>query len=100
LPGLLQRFDAGATTLILDPPRTGCPAEMLQVMRTLQPAQILYVSCHPATLARDLNVLCSDGVFELTKIVPLDMFPQTQHIECVADLRRKATLGGAAHKPC
>jgi tRNA/tmRNA/rRNA uracil-C5-methylase (TrmA/RlmC/RlmD family) len=100
LPGMLQRFDPGATTLILDPPRTGCPAEMLQAMRLLQPAQILYVSCHPATLARDLNVLCADNVFKLTKIVPLDMFPQTQHIECVADLRKGAAPDGAAHKPC
>jgi tRNA/tmRNA/rRNA uracil-C5-methylase (TrmA/RlmC/RlmD family) len=100
LPGLLQRFDPAATTLILDPPRTGCPPEMLQAMRMFQPAQILYVSCHPATLARDLNVLCADNVFELTKIVPLDMFPQTQHVECVADARRKAPPGGAAHKTC
>jgi 23S rRNA (uracil1939-C5)-methyltransferase len=96
----MGRFDAEATTLILDPPRTGCPAEMLQAMRRLQPAQILYVSCHPATLARDLNVLCADDVFKLTKIVPLDMFPQTQHIECVADVRKKAALDGVAHKPC
>jgi tRNA/tmRNA/rRNA uracil-C5-methylase (TrmA/RlmC/RlmD family) len=92
LPGLLARFDANATTLILDPPRTGCPSEMLQGLRTLLPAQVLYVSCHPATLARDLNVLCADNVFELTKVVPLDMFPQTQHIECVADVRRKIAV--------
>jgi len=100
LPGLMRRFDPGATTVILDPPRTGCPAELLEAMRLCQPAQILYVSCHPATLARDLNVLCADNVFDLTRIIPLDMFPQTQHIECVADVRRKAALGGAAHKPC
>ena len=100
LPGMLRRFDPGATTMILDPPRTGCPAEMLQAMRMLRPAQILYVSCHPATLARDLNVLCADNVFKLTKIVPLDMFPQTQHIECVADVRKEAAPDGAAHKPC
>lgn len=100
LPGLLQRFEPEASTLILDPPRKGCPADMLQVMRKLQPAQILYVSCHPATLARDLNVLCAENVFELTKIVPLDMFPQTQHIECVADVRRKAAPGRATHNPC
>ncbi|MEK7706689.1 MAG: hypothetical protein AAB380_01675, partial [Verrucomicrobiota bacterium] len=49
--------------------------------------QVIYVSCHPATMARDLNVLCGDGVFELAGVVPLDMFPQTQHVECVADLR-------------
>jgi tRNA/tmRNA/rRNA uracil-C5-methylase (TrmA/RlmC/RlmD family) len=88
LPELLQRFEPAATTLILDPPRTGCPPEMLQVMRQVRPAQIIYISCHPATLARDLNVLCEDDVFVLKKIIPLDMFPQTQHIECVADLRR------------
>lgn len=87
LPEMLARFNASATTLILDPPRTGCPPEMLQLLRKLRPAQILYVSCHPATLARDLNVLCAEGVFSLTKIVPLDMFPQTQHVECVSDLR-------------
>jgi 23S rRNA (uracil1939-C5)-methyltransferase len=100
LPGMVGRFGAEATALILDPPRTGCPAEMLQAMRRLQPAQILYVSCHPATLARDLNVLCAEDVFELTKIIPLDMFPQTQHIECVADARKKAAPAGVAYKSC
>ncbi|HEY3861425.1 MAG TPA: class I SAM-dependent RNA methyltransferase [Verrucomicrobiae bacterium] len=93
LPRMLRRFDPNATTVILDPPRTGCPPEMLQVLREARPRQILYVSCHPATLARDLNVLSAGDVFEVTKIIPLDMFPQTQHLECVADvrLRRDAT---------
>jgi 23S rRNA (uracil1939-C5)-methyltransferase len=75
----------------LDPPRTGCPPEMLQALREASPRQVLYVSCHPATLARDLNVLRAGNVFEVTKIVPLDMFPQTQHTECVADVRLTAT---------
>ena len=87
LPGLLSRFPREATTLVLDPPRTGCPPASLELMRETRPAQILYVSCHPATLARDLNILCADGVFELRTVTPLDMFPQTQHVECVADLR-------------
>lgn len=100
LPAMLQRFDPAATTLILDPPRTGCPPEMLQAIRKFQPAQVIYVSCHPATLARDLNVLCAEDVFKLKKIVPLDMFPQTQHIECVADARRTEPPEGASHKPC
>jgi len=89
LPGLLQRFTAAATALILDPPRKGCPAPSLRRVREAGPAQILYVSCHPATLARDLNILCADGVYELVRVVPLDLFPQTQHVECVADLRVK-----------
>jgi len=94
LPQMLARFEAGATTLLLDPPRTGCPPEMLQLLAQARPAQILYVSCHPATLARDLNVLCAKGVFELSRIMPLDMFPQTQHVECVADVRKRAVPPG------
>jgi tRNA/tmRNA/rRNA uracil-C5-methylase (TrmA/RlmC/RlmD family) len=90
LPQTLARLDAGATTLILDPPRKGCEPATLEWLRGLGLAQIIYVSCHPATLARDLNILCADGVFEVKKIVPLDMFPQTQHVECVADVRHKA----------
>lgn len=91
LPRMLARFDAQATAVILDPPRTGCPPTMMQALRTTRPAQVLYVSCHPATLARDLNVLCADNVFEVKKIVPLDMFPQTQHVECVVDARLHKT---------
>jgi tRNA/tmRNA/rRNA uracil-C5-methylase (TrmA/RlmC/RlmD family) len=92
LPSLLGRFDPATTTVLLDPPRTGCRAECLAVLRESRPRQILYVSCHPATLARDLNGLCAAGVYELVKVVPLDMFPQTQHVECVADLRANPHL--------
>jgi tRNA/tmRNA/rRNA uracil-C5-methylase (TrmA/RlmC/RlmD family) len=89
LPGLLEKFSAGQTAVILDPPRKGCWPEALELLRRTRPAQVIYVSCHPATMARDLNILCHDGVFELVKVQPLDMFPQTQHVECVADLRRR-----------
>jgi 23S rRNA (uracil1939-C5)-methyltransferase len=87
LQALLAKFAAPQTAVILDPPRTGCPAPMLECLRQARPAQILYVSCHPATLARDLNALCGEGVYEVARVVPLDMFPQTQHIECVAEAR-------------
>ena len=87
LPQLLGKFSADATSLLLDPPRKGCPRELLELLRRERPSQIIYVSCHPATMARDLNVLCADGVFNLMQVVPLDMFPQTQHVECVAELR-------------
>ena len=90
LPGLLIRFTPQATTVLLDPPRKGCWPQTLQLLRETRPAQVIYVSCHPATMARDLNILCADGVFELARVTPLDMFPQTQHVECVADLRCKS----------
>jgi tRNA/tmRNA/rRNA uracil-C5-methylase (TrmA/RlmC/RlmD family) len=93
LPELLEKFDPARTALILDPPRTGCRPAALEALRRLRPAQVLHVSCHPATLARDLKALCADGRYELVRLDPLDMFPQTQHVECVADLRR---LPGAA----
>ena len=94
LPTLLSRFTAQATAVLLDPPRQGCQPGILQALRRAQPAQIIYVSCHPATMARDLNVLCADGVFELAQVVPLDMFPHTQHVECVADIRCRLAAAG------
>jgi tRNA/tmRNA/rRNA uracil-C5-methylase (TrmA/RlmC/RlmD family) len=88
LPELLKKFPAAQTSVLLDPPRKGCWPELLELLRQSRPAQVIYVSCHPATMARDLNILCGDGVFKLVRLQPLDMFPQTQHVECVADLRR------------
>ncbi|MCI0746283.1 MAG: class I SAM-dependent RNA methyltransferase [Verrucomicrobia subdivision 3 bacterium] len=92
LPNILARFPPENSVILLDPPRTGCPAGSLELLRQTRPRQVIYISCHPATLARDLNVLCSGDVFELTRVIPLDMFPQTQHVECVADLRRQDPL--------
>jgi 23S rRNA (uracil1939-C5)-methyltransferase len=91
LPALLAKFTPGATTVILDPPRKGCQPQTIELLRQVRPAQVIYVSCHPATMARDLNAFTAGGVFELKRVVPLDMFPQTQHVECVADLRRIVT---------
>jgi tRNA/tmRNA/rRNA uracil-C5-methylase (TrmA/RlmC/RlmD family) len=95
LPKVLQRFPAAATTVLLDPPRKGCHRETLELLREVRPAQIIYVSCDPATMARDLNILCAGGVFELAQVVPLDMFPQTAHVESVADLRCRAVTSEA-----
>jgi len=89
LHGLLARFTAEATTVVLDPPRKGCRPETLHALRQARPAQILYVSCDPATMARDLNVLCAEAVYAVSQVIPLDMFPQTSHVEAVADLRKQ-----------
>ena len=90
LPELLKKFSAEKTAVILDPPRKGCWPATLELLRATRPAQVIYVSCHPATMARDLNILRAEGVFDLARVQPLDMFPQTQHVECVADLRRQS----------
>ncbi|MDP9350929.1 MAG: class I SAM-dependent RNA methyltransferase [Chloroflexota bacterium] len=82
LPRLLERIDL----VLLDPPRTGCELPALEALLTLMPEKIVYVSCDPATLARDLKVLCSAGAYTVSGVQPVDMFPQTYHIEAVATL--------------
>ena len=84
LANLEQRPDA----LILDPPRVGCNREALEAVVRLGPRRVVYVSCDPETLARDLKVLC-EGPFRLERVQPVDMFPQTHHVECVATLSRE-----------
>lgn len=95
LPEALSGLDPAQTALILDPPRVGCDARVLNQIRAVRPVQVLYVSCNPATMARDLNTLCSGGIYKVMRVQPLDMFPQTQHMECVADVRLQAAGGGA-----
>jgi tRNA/tmRNA/rRNA uracil-C5-methylase (TrmA/RlmC/RlmD family) len=89
LPKLLGKFLPESTAVLLDPPRKGCQRDILELLRRERPCQIIYVSCLPATMARDLNVLCANNVFNLVQVVPLDMFPQTQHVECLAELRSR-----------
>jgi len=73
--------------LLLNPPRSGCGSQTIQQILTIKPKIIVYVSCNPATLARDLRLLCKGG-YHLERVQPLDMFPQTCHIETVVKLAR------------
>ncbi|WP_299415656.1 23S rRNA (uracil(1939)-C(5))-methyltransferase RlmD [Acaryochloris sp. IP29b_bin.148] len=73
--------------VLLDPPRKGCHMDVIEQLLTLNPRQMVYVSCHSATLARDLKPLCQSS-YAIDRVQPVDFFPQTSHIECVAFLRR------------
>lgn len=71
--------------VVVDPPRRGCGTPLLEAIATVRPQRIVYVSCNPATLARDLSFLVAEG-FEVEAVQPVDMFPQTAHVEAVAAL--------------
>jgi len=71
--------------VIVDPPRKGCSEEVINSLLKIAPKQIIYVSCNPSTLARDLGRMDS---YHIEDMVVVDMFPQTQHVETAVLLRR------------
>ncbi len=75
--------------VILDPPRKGCQPEVLETLANFKPEKIVYISCHPATLARDLKLLCEQGGYKLAWVQPADFFPQTPHVETAIILDRQ-----------
>jgi 23S rRNA (uracil1939-C5)-methyltransferase len=77
--------------VITDPPRAGMHPKAVQMLRELAPPVVIYVSCGPASLARDGQMLCEDGLYRLVSCQPVDMFPQTNHVESVARFERTAT---------
>ena len=83
VPILEENFNV----IILDPPRNGCKKELIQAVINKSPRSIIYVSCNPSTLARDL-ALFKDTDYTVEKVQPIDMFPQTHHVECVVLMSR------------
>jgi 23S rRNA (uracil1939-C5)-methyltransferase len=73
--------------IVVDPPRKGCDEKLLEAIIQAQPERMVYVSCNPATLARDLAYLSERG-YRVVKVQPVDMFPQTAHVECVTLMSR------------
>ncbi|WP_209124809.1 23S rRNA (uracil(1939)-C(5))-methyltransferase RlmD [Alkalihalobacillus sp. BA299] len=77
-----------ADVIVVDPPRKGCDQALLNTIIQMKPKRVVYVSCNPATLARDLRVL-EDGGYQTKQVQPVDMFPHTMHVESVAVLELK-----------
>ena len=76
-----------ADVIVVDPPRKGCDQALLDTIVKMEPKRVVYVSCDPATLARDLKYLCANG-FRVEKVQPCDMFPQSVHVESVVLMSR------------
>jgi 23S rRNA (uracil1939-C5)-methyltransferase len=73
--------------VVVDPPRKGCQPEVIHAILALKPSDVIYVSCHPAALARDLKMLCAKE-YRIAAIEPFDLFPQTHHVETLVHLKR------------
>ena len=81
------KFDA----VFMDPPRAGSTKVFLDSLIKLSPQTVVYVSCNPETLGRDLNYLLSKSDYKVKKIIPVDMFPHTRHVECLTLMTKKET---------
>lgn len=87
LPEFIKQKNITADCVFVDPPRKGCDRAALESLLQIEPKKIVYVSCNPATLGRDLKVL--EEKYEIGKVSICDMFPWTSHVECVAGLKLK-----------
>lgn len=87
LPRMYEAGEARADVIVVDPPRKGCDAALLETLVKMQPEKIVYVSCDSATLARDLKWLCERG-YEVKRVRGVDMFPMTVHVETVVLLSK------------
>jgi len=86
---VLGNIEGSFDAAVLDPPRRGCEPEALAALLSLRPARIVYVSCHPGTLARDCKILRGGG-YEVERAEVIDLFPHTHHVESIVLLRRRS----------
>ena len=87
LPEILEKIGEKPNVVFVDPPRKGLDSKTIEVLKTLQPQKIIYISCNPATLARDLKKL--DEKYNIQRIQPVDQFPYTSHVETIVVCKLK-----------
>ena len=90
LPKFLQERKIKPDVVFIDPARRGCDRKVIETLLELKPQKIVYVSCNPASFARDLAIL--EKNYEMKKICLVDMFPSTSHIECCSVLSLKNSI--------
>ena len=88
----LQQINTTPDIIVLDPPRKGCDSKVLDSLLAMQPSKIVYISCKPATLARDIKTLVDSGLYKLGFVRSADFFPQTTHVESVVILEKLAVI--------
>ena len=92
LPILLEKLtekEKQNLSIVLDPPRKGCDKKVVEAIINTAPNKIIYLSCDPSTLARDLNMIYQTENYDIKFIQPYDMFPQTKHVETLVLLSKK-----------
>ena len=94
----LSALDPASTVLVIDPSRKGCDASFQQQLLDFGPARVVYVSCNYLTQARDVGLLLQGGLYTVSKVQPVDLFPQTKHVENVITLDRTDGIHGTAAK--
>tara|TARA_B110000116_G_scaffold106671_1_gene92741 strand:+ start:771 stop:2018 length:1248 start_codon:yes stop_codon:yes gene_type:complete len=83
---VLQETSEKIDVIILDPPRIGCDNNVIKIIEETKPKKIILISCSPENFARDIAKLIEKGIYNLSKVVPFDMFPQTHHVEILGVL--------------
>jgi len=90
MTGMAQNPGSSKVDVVfMDPPRSGSSEEFIAALHRLMPDRIVYISCGPDTLARDLKLITKGGKYKVSKLCPVDLFPLTNHVECVCLLSRK-----------
>lgn len=87
LPKIIEKDNIKPNVVFVDPPRKGLDKKTINLLKELQPSKIIYISCNPATLARDISLL--EEKYDIGEVQPVDMFPYTSHVECVTVLYLK-----------